>query len=129
MEPTASAATTVVIASTALVADRHLAGPHWKALLRESTVGTIELVVPEVVVEEVVSHHRRELEESLLDIDRRAQKFERLAGVKWTVPKPDIDAVVQQLDLALRTTLAAARVVIEPYERLDVKLADVARRL
>jgi predicted nucleic acid-binding protein len=129
MDPAASAATIVVIDSTALVADRHVAGPHWKALLRESTVGTIELVVPEVVVEEVVSHHRRELKESLLDIDRRVQKFARLAGVKWTVPQPDIDAVVLQLDLALRSTLDAARAVIEPYERLDVKLADVARRL
>ena len=115
----------VLLDANVIVRDRWLASAEWGILVREARDGICEIHVPEVVVREVVGHHRRELQRcraAALAAENDARRLRAVLTVDM-----DVEAEVEVFEEHLRQALDEARVVVLEPPPIDLlQLVDQA---
>lgn len=109
----------LIVDTTAVYGDWHLEKGPAAVLLERAREGELELIFPEVVIEEMVGHVRRDLDEALDQHRRAAHRVARLT--REDVPRAEVDVAqaVAEYEQTLRAMLADAGATIAPIPDAD----------
>lgn len=119
----------VVLDTNAVVSRRYrLDGPHVAIMERAILLGALELVVPQIVVEEIRNKHREELLRLQEDVRLRVSKLNLIlpSDGQLTFDMPKIDMVAEDFTSRFDKRLNELRAVRPGYS--DIPHADIVRR-
>lgn len=80
----------VVLDANIIIADFWMRSPGFKVLFENAKQGNIELVIPQVVLDEVLNKFGQRLEKSQHDINSENTRFEKLADMNTGIFLPDM---------------------------------------
>jgi len=107
----------VILDSNTIIADFAMSSPSFIIILSSSRKGEIELIIPEIVIDEVLNKHRQRLEKSAADIKTEIGKFNKLGNTNFTNPlSPEIvKETCEAYELRLQEIIENNKIVVLSY--------------
>lgn len=113
----------VVLDSNIIIADFWLKSTNFKILFENQNKGNIELLLPEIVLDEVLNKYSKRLSKSKSDIDSELKKFQGLTKEKLNsnLTNELIDSSVERYRTHLQNVILKNKIKVLPYPKTDHK--------
>lgn len=113
----------VVLDSNILIADFWLESTNFKVLFESQKNGDIEILIPEIVLDEVSNKYSQRLLKSKEDIDSELNKFKRISRekIQSLITEELVDSSVLKYKKHLKKVVATNEIKVLPYPKTSHK--------
>jgi predicted nucleic acid-binding protein len=113
----------IVIDSNIIIADFWMESTNFKLLFESAKKGNVQILIPEIVLDEVINKYRQRLEKSLKDVGSELRTFNKLSKgtIKQPIEQKTIDKSIKDYQKHLRKTVKKNEIIVLKYPKTEHK--------